>query len=485
MTLGLCAPALALSAMAQGSVPTQWTIRLIARDGNAAQSVLIPAGTGFTQSGVYNDPSIDADGSVSIRFNTPANTTQAIEGFVRFNAPTNAGSIWTAPPTPNNALIYSSNLSMRAGKLAVPTSGLINSIEVLKSDNTVDRSLGLGGSQPVYGQIAGLKLMPDGSVSYRCSAGNGSGGTTLKFLVESIDNAGVRTQTPVADCSNLSNPYYLLGVPAGNDNAQLAAKVSLRAGGYGIMRFGPGQSPATVFQSSDLAGSDTIGDLVALSNNNQLAYFVRRGDLSPVAWQLRKTSGGAGTLVATGASSGSRFDISGFNITAPQINSAGLVVFKANQLSGGTVGPGLFVSDGTSTVRVAGEGTPITLPNGTTMTLGFGVTPNRYAIMGNFAMNDAGKIAFIGRLSDGTSALLLATPNVVRCGRADVAGLGGSGGPDGQLTTDDLIVFLGAFFGGNTAVADLAGLGGGSTPDGQLTADDLIAFLNAFFAPCP
>ncbi len=68
---------------------------------------------------------------------------------------------------------------------------------------------------------------------------------------------------------------------------------------------------------------------------------------------------------------------------------------------------------------------------------------------------------------------------------ADIVGLGGSAGPDGALTADDLVAFIGAFFSNNVAVADLASLGGGNTPDGQITADDLIAFLNAFFAGCP
>ena len=67
---------------------------------------------------------------------------------------------------------------------------------------------------------------------------------------------------------------------------------------------------------------------------------------------------------------------------------------------------------------------------------------------------------------------------------ADVAGLGGSIGPDGLLTADDIIVFLGAFFGNDLSVADVAGLGGSVGPDGQLTADDIILFLGSFFAGC-
>jgi murein tripeptide amidase MpaA len=71
------------------------------------------------------------------------------------------------------------------------------------------------------------------------------------------------------------------------------------------------------------------------------------------------------------------------------------------------------------------------------------------------------------------------------CVRADVATLGGAAGPDGQVTIDDLIYFIGAFFANNTAVADVVGLGGSAVLDGNVTADDLIAYLALFFGGCP
>jgi hypothetical protein len=67
----------------------------------------------------------------------------------------------------------------------------------------------------------------------------------------------------------------------------------------------------------------------------------------------------------------------------------------------------------------------------------------------------------------------------------DVAGVGGSVGGDGQLTVEDLTVFLNAFFQGNGAIADIATLGGAANPDGRITADDLILFLGKFFEGCP
>ena len=74
--------------------------------------------------------------------------------------------------------------------------------------------------------------------------------------------------------------------------------------------------------------------------------------------------------------------------------------------------------------------------------------------------------------------------NIHRCTVADVAIVGGGAGFDGLLTADDVILFLSAFFAGNTGISDLASLGGATTPDGELTVDDIVAFLGAFFGGC-
>lgn len=70
------------------------------------------------------------------------------------------------------------------------------------------------------------------------------------------------------------------------------------------------------------------------------------------------------------------------------------------------------------------------------------------------------------------------------CGRADIAGPGQGIGADGELTADDIIVYLNAFFAGNLC-ADVSGPGQETvTLDGELTADDIIVFLNRFFGGC-
>lgn len=66
---------------------------------------------------------------------------------------------------------------------------------------------------------------------------------------------------------------------------------------------------------------------------------------------------------------------------------------------------------------------------------------------------------------------------------ADIAGANQSLTPDGQLTADDLIVFLNAYLTGQPR-GDIAGSNQDPYPDNQFTADDLIAYINAFFAGC-
>ncbi|MGH7131561.1 MAG: GC-type dockerin domain-anchored protein [Phycisphaerales bacterium] len=82
------------------------------------------------------------------------------------------------------------------------------------------------------------------------------------------------------------------------------------------------------------------------------------------------------------------------------------------------------------------------------------------------------------------SGTLTMTLVPIKCNAADVAGLGGSPGFDGQLTPDDIVLYLAAFFSNNLAIADLVSLGGNPPSDGQITPDDLVYFLDQFFSPC-
>lgn len=79
------------------------------------------------------------------------------------------------------------------------------------------------------------------------------------------------------------------------------------------------------------------------------------------------------------------------------------------------------------------------------------------------------------------------------CNLADITGIGGPPAlPDGQLTVDDILEFVG-LFGASTGCpslldkpcspADVTAIGGGP-PDGQLTVDDVIVYVAAFGDGC-
>jgi hypothetical protein len=81
----------------------------------------------------------------------------------------------------------------------------------------------------------------------------------------------------------------------------------------------------------------------------------------------------------------------------------------------------------------------------------------------------------LGELSAEVSAVAMVRPRLL----ADVAAVGGSWPPDGQLTVDDIIAFVNAYGDGSLA-ADVVSIGGTLPPDEELTVDDLIAFVNAY-----
>jgi hypothetical protein len=69
------------------------------------------------------------------------------------------------------------------------------------------------------------------------------------------------------------------------------------------------------------------------------------------------------------------------------------------------------------------------------------------------------------------------------CTAADLASAGQLPQGDGELTADDLIVYVNRFFAQDVS-ADLASAGQVAVPDGEFTADDLIVYVGRFFAGC-
>lgn len=115
----------------------------------------------------------------------------------------------------------------------------------------------------------------------------------------------------------------------------------------------------------------------------------------------------------------------------------------------------------------------------------FSGTQSATMLITGASANAAGRYRVVVTNACGSTTSNPATFGISCPMRADVAGVGGTPGCDGQLTADDIVYYLDRFFANSAAVADLVGLGGAGGPDGLITTDDLVAFLSAFFAGCP
>ncbi len=80
--------------------------------------------------------------------------------------------------------------------------------------------------------------------------------------------------------------------------------------------------------------------------------------------------------------------------------------------------------------------------------------------------------------------LALFVPEAKRLCEVDIASGGDPTRPDGELTADDILAFINAFFANNLAVADFSGPTEAGRADNELTADDIIRFVGRFFSNC-
>jgi hypothetical protein len=180
------------------------------------------------------------------------------------------------------------------------------------------------------------------------------------------------------------------------------------------------------------------------------------------------------------------------NVAAVPGGTAILSATPANGYNGLTVqwqrqtSPGVFVNvangaggAGSGGGTLAGATGPA--PVGTL--LGWGQTA--HLIITGAQPADAGvyQVTFTNACGTATSVPVTLTVQSTGCGPSDVARAGPLVGPDGELTADDIIVFIGWFVNGDIR-ADVARTGQQPLPDGEFTADDVIVFINRFIQGC-
>jgi hypothetical protein len=478
---------LAVATSVMAAPPSNWVHKLVARTGTIsapATNFGMPNGSNLTSPDTFAGPSIDESGKVYCRWQNTSNNNQ---GFLVYDPAT--GTI-TSTAGQNNTPLYTGWCDSSNGRFVAKVQGTIGSIVVFNADGTVFNNVSLGGPNNFLGSVFNPpQALTDGGVAYLGSIKDSPTGTNSnRYAIDKGSGAG-RTQTILAsfDFVNTGGITSLAApVAAGTDMMAGHIKVSTVSGDRDVIaRFQIGQPRVDIFSLVTTTGYNAVYDGLGINASGRVAFAARNATGS--VWEVRSGDGtGPTTLIASG--DGVNFNNANnyhSGSLAPQISGSGLVAFKANNALSGNATPAIYVGDGTGVARVIGVGTVLTPPSGPTVTVGNGTSGSgQDGISGNFSMNGKGQIASIVLINVAgttTQGLVISTP---KCNKADVAQLGGTLGPDGQLTVDDLIAFLGAFFGGDTATADIATLGGGDNPDGVLTVDDLIAFLGFFFSPC-
>jgi hypothetical protein len=171
--------------------------------------------------------------------------------------------------------------------------------------------------------------------------------------------------------------------------------------------------------------------------------------------ELVRSDGVTSTVIAAQGDPipGTFENIGGFPSFEPAINTQGWVAFRADQ----TVGQGVFIGDGTDTVRIIGLDDTVDTPQGQFTISGF---------VSAVDMNDAGQVSFIATLTDGSRAAFVASPVAGDC-PADL-------NDDGMVDVFDLLDYLDDWFAGN---ADRTG-------DGVTDVFDLLDYLDIWFAGC-
>ncbi|MEO1510801.1 MAG: hypothetical protein AAFU70_01905, partial [Planctomycetota bacterium] len=126
-------------------------------------------------------------------------------------------------------------------------------------------------------------------------------------------------------------------------------------------------------------------------------------------------------------------------------------------------------ADGSSLLALAGD----TLPNGATITgISIAADPDNESPL---EFNNAGEVAFVVELSDGSQAIVVASldEGPTPCNAADLAE------PFGLLSARDVLAFIRGFFRNDPAVAAIA------EPTDRVGLRDVLGFLDAYFSGCP
>ncbi|MBX3365080.1 MAG: hypothetical protein KF866_09970 [Phycisphaeraceae bacterium] len=470
MNLHLPCAILTLSAASVAAdIPTQWSFELQCRsslDPNIP-TFNLPFPSSLSSQGV----AIDEDGAVAVRYVTAGIATEGV-----FYGRAGIGSSIFTINNPADP-VFSSDLDLHLGRIALSYLTTGTGAIVINTAGTLVESFPAGGPQGVS-NFGGVRLTGDGAIGFR-----GAFGSNQKYVFDEFIG-GVRTQTLIAQSG--TGQYAFLFTSSINDSRQLAAKVFDASSNSLVYRFEPDGSRTLIADARTSGPYNSILNGVALGSSGDVSCFVRTRAANE--WRLIRSDGIETVTIARPGDLG--IVSTDFGNFGPDINASGWVAFRART----TTGHAVFVGDGQSLVRIAGDGDLLATDLGDlVMGFDFGPPTGRQALSSRVAINDAGQIAFAAFMQNGTIGIFVATPDIA-C-RADLSGSSDPndpsyGVPDGSLDAADFFYFLDQFTAGNLAIADLSGSSDPNdpnygVPDGSLDAADFFYFLDIFLAGCP
>ncbi len=394
------------------------------------------------------------------------------DGVVRYSAADN--SVITLATTVDGDL---AEVDARSGVFAIRDFfGVTRTYEL----NGAQRStFNLGGPAGTTGSIDGVRLDDNGRIAYR-----GQAGADVKYILDAFSPVppGTRTQFTYLTAAA---PITFMYSPTANGSGQLAARVDATAGGpssFGqIRRYNA--PPQTGFVTTiNLAGNTTfnsISQLLDMNDAGQIAYYARLTGTTNLNLYRTAPDGVTRTLIANPTIS--PLTTSEFAFFPPSISESGLVAFRARDFNGQAI----YLGDGASLDKLIGNGSTITTNIGTLNIAASTV------FTGGVRINSSNQVLFIAKLSDGSDALIIASPPAPRCSPADIANDDGTALPPiGQLgvnngvTEGDYNLFFANFFDANP-ITDIANDDGSPLPPfGPLTTNNGVteADYNLFFA---
>lgn len=231
-------------------------------------------------------------------------------------------------------------------------------------------------------------------------------GLTMYVADNGVDVASPYSFLYTPDTSDMGGP---IGGPAGTP--RIASKVSTTAG-FDFEEIhifdadGTSRLVAVEIETDPMSPfSEFVTNSVAISDNGRIVAF-QANDLAGTSGIYRyDDSTGTIDLIAQ---SGSGM-VSSIDIFSPDVNNQGLVVFRGDDLNGLS---SVFVGDGSSVQRVAGEGDQLVTDLGLRQ---LGRRDNNFSQSGAPRINDAGDVGFIfqyfdpsnpGSIADGSLLLL-------------------------------------------------------------------------------